>query len=139
MKKYRQAWDILLKTCYKDDGYEENEVGSTLAARPQLMPKRTGPCCISKVYYNTKEFEKAVDLFISVADEFEDSRGYQYDLCDMVRQCFSNRFYDNQKQFSKYFKLLQRKKCERIAKTQLELLLDMDSFISCRSEMTLAK
>ena len=80
-----------------------------------------------------------MDLFISVADEFENSRGYQYDLCDMVRQCFSNRFYDNQKQFSKCFKLLQRKKCETIAQTQLELLLDMDSFISCRSEMTLAK
>ena len=138
-EKIRQAWDILLKTCYKDDGYEENEVGSTLAARPQLMPKRTGPCCVSKVFYDTKEYEKAVDLFISVADEFENSRGYQYDLCDMVRQCFSNRFYDNQKQFSKYFKLLQRKKCEKIAQTQLELLLDMDSFISCRSEMTLAK
>lgn len=138
-EKIRQAWDILLKTCYKDDGYEENEVGSTLAARPQLMPKRTGPCCVSAVYYNTKEFERAVDLFISVADEFEDSKGYQYDLCDMVRQCFSNRFYDNQKQFSKYFKLLRRKKCEKIAQTQLELLLDMDSFISCRSEMTLAK
>lgn len=138
-EKIRQAWDILLKTCYKDDGYEENEVGSTLAARPQLMPERTGPCCVSKVYYDTKEFEKAVDLFISVADEFENSRGYQYDLCDMVRQCFSNRFYDNQKQFSKYFKLLQRKKCEKIAQIQLELLLDMDNFISCRSEMTLVK
>lgn len=138
-EKIRQAWNMLLETCYKDEGYEENEVGSTIAARPQLMPKRTGPCCSSAVYYDAKKFEKAVELFVSVADEFENSKGYQYDLCDMVRQCFSNRFYGNQKQFSKCFKLLRRRKCEEIAHIQLELLLDMDKFISCRREMTLAK
>ena len=37
------TWNILLQTCYKNDGYHENEVGSAVAARPQLMPVRSGP------------------------------------------------------------------------------------------------
>lgn len=104
-KKYsttlRKAWNLLLETCYKDDGYEENAVGSTLASRPQMMPKMTGPCCYSKVYYDTEKFEKAVALFLSVSDEYKDSDGYQYDLCDLMRQALSNRFYTNQKAFAK--------------------------------------
>ncbi len=30
------TWNILLQTCYKNDGYHENEVGSAVAARPSL-------------------------------------------------------------------------------------------------------
>lgn len=134
----KQVWDILVKTCYRNDGYEENRVGSCLASRPQLMPIMTGPCCYSKIHYDTKEFEKAVKLFASLSDELGDNDAYQYDLCDMLRQALSNRFYDNQLEFQKAYKGFRNlKKLESISKAQLELLLDLDELLSHRSEMTL--
>lgn len=137
----KKVWAILLKTCYCDDGYEENRVGSCLASRPQPMPIMTGPCCYTKVYYDTKEFEKAVSLFASLSDELGDVDAYQYDLCDMVRQALSNRFYDNQLEFRNVYKKLikNKSKLKEIADTQLELLLDLDEFLSNRCEFTLSR
>lgn len=137
----KEVWSILLDTCYKTEGYEENRVGSCLAARPQIMPIMTGPCCYTKVFYNTKEYEKAVALFYSLAPQLKDSDAYQYDLCDMVRQALSNRFHDNQLKFKGIYKKLIKNTTElrKIADTQLELLLDLDEFLSNRKEMTLAR
>lgn len=71
----RKAWDILLETCYRNDGYHENEVGSVLAARPQLMPIRTGPCCFTKIYYDTKQFEMAGFYSSSIISYGNDKAG----------------------------------------------------------------
>lgn len=135
-----KVWDILVKTCYRNDGYEENRVGSCLASRPQLMPVMTGPCCYAKIHYDAKEFEKALLLFSSLSDQFKDNDAYQYDLCDMTRQALSNRFYTNQLEFQKAYRGIRNlKKLESISKIQLELLLDLDDLLSHRCEMTLAK
>lgn len=135
----RKAWDILLKTCYRSDGYEENEVGSAVASRPQLIPEKAGPCCTNKPHYNTKEFEKAVDLFLSVSEAFADSDGYQYDLCDLTRQAMSNRFYDEQFKFADAYKKKDVRTAEQIAKNQLALLLDMDELLSHRKEQCFSR
>lgn len=138
-KKLRCAWDILLRTCYRDDGYDENAVGSVLASRPQLMPVVTGSWCLAKVYYDTAEFEKAVSLFFSARDEFKDSDGYQYDLCDLMRQALSNRFYDNQVKFKKSYLDGDLGRVKSLSETQLEIILDLDDVTSCRSEMCLSR
>lgn len=138
-ERLSKAWDILLKTCYRSDGYEENEVGSAVASRPQMIPKQAGPCCKNRLYYDTKEFEKAVELFLSVSDDFANSDGYQYDLCDLTRQAMSNRFYDKQFRFAAAYKKKDIKAAEKIAKCQLELLLDMDDLLSHRSELCFSR
>lgn len=136
----RKAWDILLETCYSSSNdYQENEVGSALAARPQLMPIRTGPCCYTKIYYDTKLFEKAVSLFKSVSDEFGESDGYQYDLCDLVRQALSNRFYTNQSDFADAYSRKDIEALKILSEKQLNLLQDMDSFLANRSEFSLSR
>ncbi len=136
----RRAWDILLETCYcSSNEYQENEVGSALAARPQLMPIRTGPCCYTKIYYDTKLFEKAVVLFKSVSDEFKESDGYQYDLCDLVRQALSNRFYTNQSDFADAYSRKDIAALKILSEKQLNLLQDMDSFLANRSEFSLSR
>lgn len=134
-----QAWNILLETCYKSDGYEENAVGSCLASRPQLIPVMTGPCCYAKVYYDTKKFEKAVSLFLSVHEQFKTSDGYQYDLCDLVRQALSNRFHDTQLQFATEYQHKNLPEVKRLADLQRQLLTDLDGFLSHRSEMSLSR
>lgn len=135
----RKAWDILLKTCYKSDGYEENEVGSAVAARPQMIPKKTGPCCVVPPYYDTDEFEKAVALFLSVGDAFKYADGYQYDLCDLIRQAMSNQFYNRQIDFAKAYKAKDILSVKKIAKEQLELLNDMDTLLSHRKEFCFSR
>lgn len=135
----RKAWDLLLETCYASGGYQENEVGSTLAARPQMMPVRTGPCCFAAVSYDTKKVEKAVALFLSVSDAFQNSDGYQYDLCDLMRQAMSNRFYNRQKDFAKAYAAKDLKSVEAIAGGQLALLLDLDKLLAHRSELCLSR
>lgn len=138
-KTLRKAWDILLETCYKSDGYHENEVGSALAASPQLMPVRTGPCCFTKIYYDTALFEQAAELFLSVSDVFESSDGYQYDLCDLFRQVLSNRFYNNQQKFSSAYDKGDIALLKALSAEQLELLKDLDSLLSKRSEFCLSR
>lgn len=135
----RKAWNILLKTCYRSDGYDENWVGSAVASRPQMIPKKAGPCCKNKPYYDTKEFEKAVELFLSVSDDFKNSDGYQYDLCDLTRQAMSNRFYDEQFKFANAYKKKDIKTAEEIAKNQLELMLEIDELLSHRSEFCFSR
>lgn len=138
-KTLRDAWNLMLETCYNEGKYEENEVGSTLASRPQPMPVMTGPCCYAKVWYDTKKLEKALTLFISVKDEYKDSDGYQYDLCDLTRQVLSNRFHDRQKDWAANYKKKNLEEIKKISKEQLDLLLDLDELLSHRKEMCLAR
>lgn len=138
-KTLRLAWDIMMETCYSDSGYEENEVGSTLASRPLPMPEMTGPCCFTNIWYDTKKLEKALELFLSVSDEFDSSRGYQYDLCDLTRQALSNRFHDRQLEFKKAFDSIDANKLEEISTEQLDLLLDIDDLLSHRKEMCFSR
>ena len=135
----KKAWNILLETCYRSDGYEENHVGSCIAARPQMIPKSTGPCCEIKLYYDTEKFEKAVALFLSVSDRFRDSDGYQYDLCDLTRQAMSNRFYNQQIRFAAAYKEKDISAVEETAKKQLSLLADLDSLLSHRKELCFSR
>lgn len=138
-KTLRKAWDILLETCYRSDGYAENEVGSAVASRPQMVPQKAGPCCKNELHYDAKEFEKAIELFLSVRDAFKNSDGYQYDLCDLTRQAMSNRFYSQQFRFAAAYKKRDVPAAERIAKNQLELLMDMDALLSHRKEFCFSR
>ncbi len=138
-KHIAAAWDLMIHSCYKDFGYEENAVGSAIASRPQLIPYSTGPCCRAKVFYDEKIFEQAAKEFVLASDDFKYSDGYQYDLCDIIRQMLSNRFYTNQLDFAAAFKRKDINRLEKISENQLQLLLDTDSITSCRSEMCLSR
>lgn len=135
----RKAWELMLETCYSDSGYKENMVGSTLAARPQMMPKMCGACCETQIWYDTKKLEKALSLFASVSEKFSGSDGYQYDLCDLTRQVLSNRFHDRQMEYQKAYKAKQTEAVKQIAAEQLDLMLDVDALLSHRSELCLAR
>lgn len=135
----KKAWNILLETCYRSNGYEENQVGSCIASRPQMIPESAGPCCKNKPYYDTAQFEKAVALFLSVSDRFRDSDGYQYDLCDLTRQAMSNRFYNEQIRFAAAYKKKDSTAVEETAKKQLSLLADLDSLLSHRKEFCFSR
>lgn len=133
------AWKLFLQTCYRSSGYEENAVGSMVAARPGMEPAMTGPCCRTKFFYDPGVFERAVRLFASAADRLGDSDGYQYDLCDFTRQALSNRFHTQQTAFANAFKQKDTARAKELAQKQLELLADLDALLAHRSELCLAR
>ena len=139
LPEMREVWNILLETCYKRDGYEENRVGSALASRPELLPVMTGPCCYAKIFYDTEKFEKAVYKMSQLAPELCNIDAFQYDLCDMLRQALSNRFYTQQINVKKAYEEKDTIKFKYLASKQLELLNDIDFLLSHRSEMTLSR
>ncbi|MDE5670987.1 MAG: alpha-N-acetylglucosaminidase [Eubacterium sp.] len=133
------AWDLLLQSCYKDSGYEENEVGSAAVSRPQMIPFMTGPCCYAKPFYDTAVLEKAACELLAASSDFSESDGYQFDLCDVTRQVLSNRFYINQLEFADAYRKKDISAVKSIAEKQLELLKDLDYITSFRSEMCLSR
>lgn len=135
----RQAWDILLATCYRDKGYQENGVGSTLCARPLMEPKKCGPCDVTKLFYDPAELEKALPLFLADSERFRSSDGYQYDVCDLTRQILSNRFHTNQAKFADAYRSKDAARAGSLAKEQMELLYDLDAFLGLRKNFTLAR
>lgn len=132
-----KAWQLLLKTCYKSEGYQENEVGSALAARPTLAPKKAGPCCNTLSFYDSRLLEQALKIFFEASADFENSDGYQYDLCDLTRQVLSNRFLTWQREFAAAYKRKNYFLAESIAQKQKALLRDIDDLLSYRSEFSL--
>ncbi len=133
------VWNILIKTCYQDEGYLEYRVGSVVCARPLMFPRRCSPCDYINLYYDPKELEKALPMLLSVSDDFKDSDGYQYDLCDLTRQILSNRFHVNQKQFADCFADKDIARVKAIAQEQMALLADLDAFLANRKNFTLAR
>ena len=132
-----EAWRLLLKTCYKSDGYEENEVGSTLASRPTLLPKKAGPCCKTLCYYDFSVLEESLKLFYEASEDFKSNDGYQYDLCDIARQVLSNRFLTVQREFAAAYRDKNYSLASATAQKQKRLLCDLDSLLSYRSEFSL--
>ncbi|MGN1203223.1 MAG: alpha-N-acetylglucosaminidase, partial [Eubacterium sp.] len=136
----REAFDLLLKTCYASNSkYHENNVGSMVAAPPHIFPKLMGAGGKAELFYDPEIFEKAVALFFSVHNEFSESDGYQYDLCDLVHQALSNRFYMQQQSFAQAYKNKDVESCKRIAEKQLDLLMDLDEVLSHRRELCFAR
>lgn len=136
----REAFRLLLQTCYaSNDKYKEERAGSMLTASPQVFSKQSSSCAVTDRFYDLQVFDKAVALFFSVREEFKTSDGYQYDLCDLVRQALSNRFYTGQQDFANAYKQKNADLCEAIAKKQLSLLKDMDELLSHRSEFCFSR
>lgn len=139
-KTIRRAFDILLKTCYASNHkYTENGVGSAVASSPRINVDLGNACCLPKPFYDTDKFSEAVSLFYQVRDKFKNSDGYQYDLCDLVRQMLSNRFYNQNKDFERAYRKKNINTCKHLAKKQLELLSDLDEITSHRSELCFAR
>ena len=76
---------------------------------------------------------------MSVKEQFSASDGYQYDVCDLTRQILSNRFHTNQAQFAEAFAKKDITKAEHLAKEQMDLLADLDTFLGLRKNFTLAR
>lgn len=137
-KDIKKVWDILLKTCYKNDSYaDESMIGSTLCARPSLLPEKGGPCDIAAVFYKNSDFVMALRELYKLSDILSESDGYQFDLCDITRQWLSNMFYENQVQFAEAYKNNDLNQVKVLSEKAKSILIDMDNLLGYREEFSL--
>lgn len=138
-KKLRGVWDTLIETCYKDSGYSENGVGTAIAARPSLENALGSPCDSIKNFYDRKKFETCVKSMLSLAETLKNSDGYQFDLYDMTRQALSNLFDDKIKELVDIVKSANIELFKEKSSICIELLRDLDDFLSLRSDYSLSR
>ncbi len=86
----KKAWEVLLKTVYKNSSSYADPPESIINARPQFGITKAAPNGNTSRNYNTKEFEKALDYMMKDYDKLKDNATYLYDLTDIFRQCVAN-------------------------------------------------
>ncbi len=89
-----ESIEILLKTVYgSDNGPLSFGASETMGCRRPLDPesKMFTARGTVKIPYSTKEFDKAVSLFLKDYDRFKDNECYVYDAVDLLRQAICNR------------------------------------------------
>lgn len=138
-QKLRNIWDTLLETCYKDKGYSENGVGSAIGARPSLANAIGSPCDNIKNFYDRNLFLKAVKDMAALSDILKSSDGYQFDLYDMTRQVLSNLFDDKITELIGIVKDKNIQLFKEKSSICIELLSDLDSFLSLRKNYSLSR
>jgi len=125
----KKAWNILLKGPYKP-GTNGVEFSSIIAARPALVPKKSGPNAGFKIPYDPQELIKAWGLLLADYPLLKDSKGYQFDLMDIGRQVLSNLGQELHKDVKMAFQSQDKKAFNKATKRFLTLLEDTDRLLS---------
>lgn len=87
-----KAWQQLLETAYNSPSvYQEGPSESVLCARPALDIKTVSSWGTTTRNYDTLKFKKAVRLFVASSSKFSNSKTYQADRIDFVRQVLANK------------------------------------------------
>ncbi len=90
-KNVEDAWQIFLQTVYSSfDKYQEGPGESVFCARPSLDVKSVSSWGTRARNYDVKEFKEGVKLFVSASSAMKNSKTYQIDKIDFVRQVLAN-------------------------------------------------
>mgnify|MGYP003300897373 CR=1 FL=1 len=86
------AWDILKETVYKSslNNLGQGAPESVVNARPALSIKAASTWGNAVVSYDKVLLEDAAELLLEDYDLLKDSKGYQYDLANILQQVLSN-------------------------------------------------
>lgn len=131
-----EAWKILSNTAY-DAPYNEPREGtceSVFCARPALKITSVSSWGNAQIYYDTKEFERALALMVAVADKYKGCNNFEYDIVDVARQALSNRANEMLPQMLSAFDLGEKAKFRELGERFMEMIALQDSLLNSRSE-----
>ncbi len=138
-----KAWQLLRNTVYgKKMGrpqYQQGTSESILCARPAMNIERVSSWGTSKLYYNPAELLKVWTLFINEVENFENSKGFQYDLLDISRQVLANYAQILYQKIKLDYKKQDKKAFQKDTKAFLELLDDQDTLLSSHQNFMVGK
>ncbi len=123
-----KAWQLLLEGPYRR-GTNGVESSSIIAARPALVPKKSGPNAGFLIPYNPTELIKAWKLLLADYQELKDSEGYQFDLMDVGRQVLTNLGQELHKDVELAFRNKDKAAFVKSTKRFLTLLQDVDTLL----------
>jgi len=130
-----QAWDLLHRTAYGTYPGSRRPMESVLCAVPSLDVKFVSPWGSTHIYYDNKEYRKAVTLFYSAKDRFKGCDAYEYDLVDFTRQLVANNGRECYQHAMDAYKNKNADSLSYYANKFLQLILLQDRLLSCRPEL----
>ncbi|HZZ74276.1 MAG TPA: alpha-N-acetylglucosaminidase C-terminal domain-containing protein, partial [Puia sp.] len=131
-----KAWQILRHTAYNGttirDGAE-----SIITGRPTF--DSTTVWTRTKLNYNPKDFLPVWNYFISVADKYGNSDGFQYDLVDITRQVLANYANTIHANLVMAYRAKDVVAYKRYSDEFLQIISDMDSLLGTRKDFLLGQ
>lgn len=134
-----EAWQILGNTVYNPptDRVLRGASESVFSARPSLTVLNITPNGTTKIFYDPAELEKALELFLSVADKLSYSENFLFDIVDIAREVIKNRGYKILAQLLDEFEKENMENFEKLSNNFLDLILLQDRLLSSRKEFLL--
>lgn len=129
------AWEILLETAYKkSDYYYQGAAESVINARPAMSINSASTWGHSKIPYNKKELEKAMELFISCYDDLKGSDAFVYDFLDITKQVLANSAQKYHKEMVAAYNAGDSEKFDKISTHFLDLIRLQERVLSTSPE-----
>ncbi|MDB5088175.1 MAG: alpha-N-acetylglucosaminidase [Mucilaginibacter sp.] len=134
----QSAWQVFLTTIYNSKmPPEQGAPESIFCARPSLSAEHARTWGTLNRSYDQAEFERGVKLFAKAAGKFKNSKTYQYDLVDLVRQVVSNRGQDTYQQMVKSFQSKNIQEFKKSSVYFISLIKTQDSLLSGHPDFSL--
>ena len=128
-----KALMLLLENPY-NTGTNGVELSSIVAARPAVVPKKSGPNSGFGIPYDPWSLVEAEGLLLSESDRLGASSGYGFDIVDVQRQLMSNLGQFIHKKAADSFLAGDLEGFDLHSGRFLELLTDLDSVLATRRE-----
>lgn len=133
-----RAWDILLKTVYRNNRKDQGAPESILTGRPTFN-ENSAWTWTDLVYYENRDFAPAWKLMIEASERLGDSNGFRYDLVDITRQALANYATALHRQLAYTYFAGDRETYRLLTERFLELIDDMDRLLATREEFLLGR
>ncbi len=130
----KKAMSLLKESCYgkKNTG---RETGSIVCARPSTEVRHTAPFDVFELRYDNKKLFECVSLLLESKNA--NSKGYVFDVCDILRQAMSNLAKEYYIKTMDGFNNKNVAVFENGCNSFLEIIEDIDRLVSTIPEMTL--
>lgn len=130
------AWKLLSSTAFDNLSKQPREgtSESVLCSRPALVVRSVSSWGGADLYYDTKEFERALSLMVSVAEKYRGCNNFEYDIVDVARQALANRANEMLPELDKAFSDGDKQRFSKLSDRFLKIILLQDSLLNSRKE-----
>lgn len=132
------AWNVLIKTVYKNNRKDQGPAESMLTSRPTFNMNAAWHYS-DLVYYENRDFVHAWTYMIKAAENLFSSNGFQYDLVDVTRQAMANYGTALHRQLAYTYYAGDIELYEVLYNRFLDLISDMDKLLRTRPEFLMGK
>ncbi len=127
-----EAWKILLKTALaRKERYAQGAPESVINARPAEDFVSASAWGHGEPEYSPEEFEKALPLFLSAYEDFQDCETYLFDLTDVAGQVLSNSAFACHRRMMKAYRAGAEEEFRQLSGLFLDMIRLLDQVLGC--------